>query len=80
MNLLSLIIDHILDHILGRRYYANIVYHIGTRNCEIASHIFETKEDARIHRESLASNRSFNFIKTISFRSRTKITNFQPYV
>lgn len=76
MNLLSLIIDHIL----GRRYYANIVYHIGTRNCEIASHIFETKKGARIHRESLASNRSFNFIKTISFRSRTKITNIQPYV
>lgn len=76
MNLLSLIIDHIL----GRRYYANIVYHIGTRNCEIASHIFETKEDARAHRDILASNRSFNFIKTISFRSRTKITNFQPYV
>jgi hypothetical protein len=76
MNLLSLIIDHIL----GRRYYANIVYHIGTRNCEIASHIFETKKDARIHRESLVSNRSFNFIKTISFRSRTKITNIQPYV
>jgi hypothetical protein len=76
MNLLSLIIDHIL----GRRYYANIVYHIGTSNCEIASRIFETKEDARAHRETLASNRSFNFIKTISFRSRTKITNIQPYV
>lgn len=76
MDLLSLIIDHLL----GRRYYANIVYHVGSRRCDISSYIFTTIEEAREHRDRLKDNRSFRFIQTISFRSKEPLINISPYV
>lgn len=76
MNLLSLI----LDHLLGRRYWLNIVYHVGTKRCEVSSFIFTRREEARAHQQRLQDNRSFRFIQTISFRSRQELTDLQPYV
>lgn len=76
MELISLIIEHLF----GRRYYANIVYHIGSRRCDISSYIFTTIEEAREHRDRLKYNRSFRFIQTISFRSKEPLINIFPYV
>ena len=76
MELISLIIDHLF----GRRYYANIVYHIGSRRCDISSYIFTTIEEAREHRDRLKDNRSFRFVQTISFRSKEPLINIFPYV
>lgn len=66
MNLLN----RILDHIFGRKYYANIINTRGTSICEISCFIFHTKEEAMKHKLSLDTNRSFMFVETVSFRSR----------
>lgn len=65
MNLLN----RILDHIFGRKYYANIINTRGTNRCEISCFIFHTKEEAMKHKLSLDANRSFMFVETVSFRS-----------
>lgn len=64
------LLNKILAHILGNRYYANIINTRGIDKCEIASFIFHTKQDAEQHKQSLYDNRSFMFVETISFRSR----------
>lgn len=60
----------ITDFILGEKYYANIVNTRGTAKCELCSFIFQSKEEADKHVEKLRTTRSFEFIETISFRSR----------
>lgn len=60
----------IVDFILGEKYYANIVNTRGTAICELCSFIFQSKEEAMQHVEELRTTRSFEFIETISFRSR----------
>ena len=60
----------IVDFILGEKYYANIVNTRGTAICELSSFIFHSKEEAAQHVEELRTTRSFEFIETISFRSR----------
>lgn len=64
------LIKRIIAHILGNKYYANIVNTRGTNRCEISCFIFRTKQEAEAHRQSLDANRSFMFVETISFRSR----------
>ncbi len=66
MHLLNLI----LNHIFGRKYYANIINTRGTDRCEICCFIFHNRQEAEDHRRSLNDNRSFMYIETISFRSR----------
>lgn len=66
------LLNKILAHILGNRYYANIINTRGTNRCEISCFIFHTKEEAEQHKHSLYDNRSFMFVETISFRSRKK--------
>jgi len=60
----------ILDHILGHKYYANIINTRGTDRCEISCFIFHSKEEAEQHRRTIDSTRSFLFIETVTFRSR----------
>lgn len=60
----------IVDFILGEKYYANIINTRGTDKCELCSFIFHSKEEAAQHAEELRTTRSFEFIETISFRSR----------
>lgn len=76
MTLLSLI----LDHLFGRRYWINIVYHVGTRRCEVASFIFSSPEEAHAHKIRLQDNQSFRFIQTRSFRSKEDLIDLTPYV
>lgn len=60
----------IVEYLLGRKYYANIVNMRGTERCELCCFIFPTREEAEAHRRSLDLNRSFGFVETVSFRSR----------
>lgn len=64
------VLEKIISHIFGYKYYANIINPVGTFNYEISCFIFRTKKEADEHRESINRMRSFNFIQTISFRSR----------
>lgn len=66
------LLNKILTHLLGNKYYANIINTRGTSKCEISCFIFHTKEEALKHKFSLDTTRSFMFIETVSFRSRKK--------
>lgn len=78
MNLLN----RILDHIFGRKYYANIINTRGTSICEISCVIFLDRKEADEHRRSLDTNLSFMHVETISFRSRNEYRRLQgtPHV
>lgn len=64
------VLQAIVAFIFGHKYYANIVNTRGTDRFEIASFIFLTKEDAIKHRRSLDTTRSYQYVETVSFRSR----------
>lgn len=64
------VLTRIVEFILGRKYYANIINTRGTDKYEISCFIFASKAEADRHRDSLMTNASFMFIETISFRSR----------
>lgn len=64
------ILQYILNRLLGRKYYANIINVRGTDRCEITCHIFSTPEEAAQHAQTIASTASFLFIETVTFRSR----------
>lgn len=66
------LLNNILTHILGNKYYANIINTRGTSKCEISCFIFHNKEEALEHKIKLDTTRSFMFIETVSFRSRKK--------
>lgn len=62
--------EAILTHFFGRKYYANIINTRGTFNTQICSYIFRTREEANNHRRTLETLPSFQYLETISFRSR----------
>lgn len=64
------VLQAIVAFIFGHKYYANIVNTRGTDRFEIASFIFLSKEDAIRHRRSLDTTRSYQYVETVSFRSR----------
>ena len=64
------VLQLIIAHILGNKYYANIINTKGTDKCEISCFIHRTKEEADRHRREIEETRSFLYIETISFRSR----------
>ena len=64
------VLQAIVAFIFGHKYYANIVNTRGTDRFEVASFIFLTKEDAIKHRRSLDTTRSYQYVETVSFRSR----------
>lgn len=69
MSQTKTILTAIIEFILGKKYYANIIATNGTGRCEITSHIHRTKQDAAKHRQAIAETRSFTWIETVSFRS-----------
>lgn len=64
------VLQAIVAFIFGHKYYANIVNTRGTDRFEVASFIFLTKEEAIRHRRSLDTTRSYQYVETVSFRSR----------
>lgn len=65
------IIQKVIAFVLGYKYYANIVNRKGTADLELCCYIFTNKADAMKHKQDLNFNRSFNYVETVSFRSRT---------
>ena len=70
MSQTKTVINAIIEFVLGKKYYANIIYTRGTRRCEISSIIFLTRKEADKHRMELLGTLSYLWIETISFRSR----------
>ena len=68
------LIQLVIEHIFGRKYYANIVSTVGTQRCDICSFVFPTRQEAEQHRRELDLLASFRFVETISFRSRNIYT------
>jgi len=64
------VLNAIIEHIFGHKYYANIINTRGTEKCEIACFIFHSKEEAAEHCRRLQTTLSYMFIETVSFRSR----------
>ena len=64
------VLQAIIAHIFGHKYYANIINIRGTDKCEVSSFIHRSKEEAEKHRRDIESTRTFLYIETISFRSR----------
>lgn len=73
------LIKRIVEHILGRKYYANIVRNNGTNGRELASFIFRTKTAAEEHRNILTTNRLYTYVETISFRSHREYETYRPF-
>lgn len=70
MNQTKTVFIAIVEFLLGKKYYANIINTRGTKSCELSSFIFSTRQEAERHKEDLASTASYQWIETISFRSR----------
>lgn len=64
------LLSAIIEFLLGKKYYANIVNTKGTNRCEISCHIFRSKAEADKHRQQLSLTMSYLHVETISFRSR----------
>lgn len=63
------VLQSIIAHIFGHKYYANIINTRGTDRVEMTSYIHRSREDAERHRLEIESTRSFLYVETISFRS-----------
>jgi hypothetical protein len=64
------VLTEIIAFIFGRKYYANIIATKGVAKQEICSYIFASRQAAQRHRREIETTLSFQFIETISFRSR----------
>jgi hypothetical protein len=79
MTQTTTILTEIVAHLLGRKYYANILHTRGSKRCEISSYIFVSKADAIAHKESLETNQSYAYVETVSFRSRVEYSNLTTF-
>lgn len=69
------LIEKILAHIFGHKYYVNIIRTRGVQKFEATSFIHLTKEQALAHKRDIENTRSFAFIETVTFRSRKDYVN-----
>lgn len=72
MNQTQTILNAIVEFILGKRYYANVINTRGTGKQELSCFIFRSKADADRHRADLSTNGSYSWVETVSFRSRNE--------
>ncbi|WP_305277858.1 hypothetical protein [uncultured Duncaniella sp.] len=70
MNQTKTVLVAIVEFLLGKKYYANIINTRGTFRNEISSFIFCTRQEADKHRQELSASVSYQWIETITFRSR----------
>ena len=64
------VLQSIIAHLIGHKYYVNIVNSKGTNRIEISSYIFNSKAEAQEHRRQIESTASFMCVETVTFRSR----------
>jgi len=62
--------ERIIGRLIGHKYYLNLIHTIGTQEIEASSYIFGSKKDADAHKEQVNKTRSFDWVETVSFRSR----------
>jgi hypothetical protein len=67
------IINEIIAFLFGRKYYANIISIRGTSEIEICQYVFKSLQEAKAHQQKVESTITFNFIETVSFRSRKQL-------
>ena len=72
MNQTKTVLVAIVEFLLGKKYYANIINTRGTDRTEISSFIFCTRQEAETHKQELSTTISYQWIETISFRSRNE--------
>lgn len=60
----------IIDFIFGYKYYAVVMNRCGTGVCTFTDRIYKTRKEAEEKREQLAMNMTFQYVETVSFRSR----------
>ena len=70
------VLQAIIAHIFGHKYYVNIINRKGTEHCEITSYIHQTKEAAEEHKQQIISTSSFLWVETVTFRSRRVYKTF----
>lgn len=66
------ILQRAIAMLIGHKYWCNIVNVVGTDRHEMTSYIFSQKSDADAHRKRINSTLSFEYVETISFRSRKR--------
>ena len=64
------VLKEVIAFLFGRKYYANIILTKGTTKQEICSFIFANKQAAERHRQDIEKTLAFQYVETISFRSR----------
>lgn len=64
------VLQSIIAHIFGHKYYVNVVNTRGTDKCETTSFIHRSRDAAEHHRREIETTRTFLFVETVSFRSR----------
>ena len=65
------VLQRIIAFVLGHKYYANIVRTIGLGGTvDLTSFIHPTKADAVAHRRDIEQTASYQYVETVSFRSR----------
>lgn len=67
------LLSAIAEMILGRKYYANIVFNTYDGAHELSRFIFISPQAAKLHAAQVQSTHYFRFVKTVSFRSRQNI-------
>ena len=72
MNQTKTVLTAIAEFLLGKKYYANIINTRGTDRNEISSFIFSTRQEAEKHKQDLSTTLSYQWVETISFRSRNQ--------
>lgn len=75
MNNAKTVITAIAELLLGKKYYANIINTRGTDRPEISCHIFSSPRQAERHKQQISSTSSYQWIETISFRSKNEYTS-----
>lgn len=63
------VLQSIIAHIFGHKYYVNIINTRGTSKCEASSFIHRSRQEAERHRLEIESTRSFLYVETVTFRS-----------
>lgn len=64
------VLQAIIAFVFGHKYYVNIFNRRGTPVCEISSFIFSSKEEAEAQRKEMEGTVTFNYVETVTFRSR----------
>ncbi len=64
------VIENIMEFLLGRKYYAVVLWRTSTPVFEISSRIFRSRRDVAEYRERMRGNLTYRIHAVVSFRTR----------